>query len=242
MENASQLFDAAASEYESQLQCGLSLSGESADYFIEGRIGLLRQLLARSEALAALQVGVDFGCGVGNSTRTLMSKLSLSKLVGVDCSSQSIQVARRRFPNCEWTTEAASLGDETADLVHTTGVFHHIPPDQRQSNMEDLFRWLKPGGYLAFFENNPLNPGTRWVMSRIPFDRDAVCLTIGEARKRILQAGFEVVTIRSLFYFPRSLARFRACESWLGALPLGAQYLVLARRPLLARRSIVARP
>ena len=36
---------------------------------------------------------------------------------------------------------------------------------------------LRPGGLFAFWENNPWNPGTRLVMSRIPFDRDAITLS-----------------------------------------------------------------
>ena len=32
---------------------------------------------------------------------------------------------------------------------------------------------LLTGGVLALFENNPWNPGTRLVMKRIPFDRNA---------------------------------------------------------------------
>lgn len=43
-------------------------------------------------------------------------------------------------------------------------------------------RSLRPGGVFAFWEINPWNPGTRHVMSRIPFDRDAIMLTPPEAR------------------------------------------------------------
>ena len=36
---------------------------------------------------------------------------------------------------------------------------------------------LRPGGVFALWENNPWNPGTRLVMRRIPFDRNAVLLS-----------------------------------------------------------------
>src|SRR6059036_11455 len=53
---------------------------------------------------------------------------------------------------------------------------------------------------ISFWENNPWNPGTRLVMSRIPFDRDAVPLSPPEVRRLVLTAGFRLEqAIRFLF-------------------------------------------
>jgi hypothetical protein len=88
------------------------------------------------------------------------------------------------------------------------------------------------GGHLAFFDNNPWNPGTRLVMRRIPFDRDAIKISPTEAKGLIRLAGFEPLAApRFLFFFPRVLGAFRVLESRLDRLPIGAQYLILARRP-----------
>src|SRR4029434_4043103 len=73
-------------------------------------------------------------------------------------------------------------------LVYCNGVFHHIPPQAREAAVAYVARALRPGGLWAFWENNPWNPGTRYAMHRIPFDRDAIPLTPPEAR-RLLQAG-----------------------------------------------------
>jgi hypothetical protein len=97
-----------------------------------------------------------------------------------------------------------------------------------------------PGSHLAVFENNPWNPGTRMVMHRIPFDRDAIPLSILELRSRMKAAGYEVRKSRSLFYLPKPLAALRFIEPLLVRVPLGAQYYVLARVPSEART--VARP
>jgi hypothetical protein len=89
---------------------------------------------------------------------------------------------------------------------------------------------IKPGGGFALWENNPWNPGTRWVMSRIPFDRDAVCLNQTETRKRLAEAGMTIRMTENHFYFPRILASLRRWEPALRRLPFGAQYVVMATR------------
>ncbi len=80
------------------------------------------------------------------------------------------------------------------------------------------------------WENNPWNPGTRYVMSRIPFDRDAVTLTPREARALVRANGFDIVDTTFLFIFPRALRWLRALEPPLARLPFGAQYQVLCRK------------
>jgi hypothetical protein len=90
---------------------------------------------------------------------------------------------------------------------------------------------LRPGAHLALFENNPWNPGTRMVMSRIPFDRDAIPLSFLETRNRIKGAGFKVCGTRFLFYTPNFLAPLRFIEPLFVNVPFGAQYYVLASVP-----------
>jgi SAM-dependent methyltransferase len=113
------------------------------------------------------------------------------------------------------------------DLVFCNGVFHHIPLDQRGRAMRYIFDSLRPGGIFAFWENNPWNPGTRYVMSRIPFDRDAITLSPPAARRLARASGLEVMMTRFLFYFPKSLSWLRWMEPALATTPLGGQYVVL---------------
>ena len=60
-----------------------------------------------------------------------------------------------------------------ADVAYCNGVFHHIEPAKRKAAAEWVWRALRPTGLFALWENNPWNPGTRFVMRRIDFDRDA---------------------------------------------------------------------
>ncbi len=237
MSSVATTFDSVAQCYEQQLQCGISLSGESANYFVHGRVRKLVELTQRYCGSHPTSL-MDFGCGVGNAVPALLDHFAGAHVTGIDCSLASLAIAHRRFSSSlqyrhrfHWQQGSDSLPQEAFDLAYSAGVFHHIAPEQRPAELERLFRSLKHGGLLAIFENNPWNPGTRWVMSRIPFDRDAICLTHHETAARLQAAGFKVLEMQSLFFFPRVLAGLRPLEHYLQRLPLGAQYVVLAQRP-----------
>ncbi len=226
-------FDQYASDYEIALQQGLSVSGESSDYFAAGRVRWLRKRLdaIRGNSLA-LECAMDFGCGTGNSVEFLLNELHVNHVLGIDTSEQSLVKARSRYPSTktEFVTAESYAPNNSIDLAFCNGVFHHIPVAMRESAVEYIYRSLKPGGWFAFWENNPWNPGTRIVMSRIPFDRDAITLTIPESRSLLVRAGFLIKRIDTCFYFPNSLRWFRPLEPYLSWMPLGAQYLVLAQK------------
>ena len=96
--------------------------------------------------------------------------------------------------------------------------------------LAQVHRALRPDGLFAFWENNPWNPGTRWAMSRVPFDADAIVIRPGEARRLLRAAGFHLLSTDFLFYFPRALSALRFLEKSLVKVPLGGQYLVLAQK------------
>lgn len=221
-------FDAFADRYDEALQKGLDASGESKDYFAEGRARWTRR---RLDALGHPAGRVlDFGCGTGSATPWLLGPLGAREVVGSDTSLASLDVARRAYPRARFVApvQVAALGP--FDTAFCNGVFHHIPLAERAGAVAAVRDALAPGGLFAFWENNPWNPGTRWVMSRIEFDRDAITLSPPEARRLLRAGGFEVLRTDSLFWFPRLLAALRPLEPLLAGIPLGGQYLVLCRR------------
>jgi len=237
MTSVASTFDSAAIAYEQQLQLGLSLSGEVADYFVRVRVAMLRSLLTQFDVRPPANV-LDFGCGVGNAAQSLLACNPIASLTGLDCSPESLAIAERKhdsFPSIadrvSWLHADQQLAPLSFDVAYTSGVFHHIEPSQRQAELSKIYNSLRLGGVVALFENNPWNPGTRLVMSRIPFDRDAICLSPSEARRRLRETGFAVLATRYLFFFPRVLSGLRRFESALSRFALGAQYVVLARRP-----------
>jgi len=223
-------FDACAATYDAALNRGLSLSGESKDYFVRRRIEWL-SLRLRQYGCRPTNV-LDYGCGTGGSARELLERLPAASVTGVDVSSESIDLARRHYgdANVQFGTIDEQQPAGGFDLAYCNGVFHHIEPDLRGDALAYISSALASRGYFALWENNPWNPGTRLVMRRIPFDRDAKTLSARHARKLLHGAGFDIVTTDFLFLFPRPLARLRPLELALTRVPAGAQYMVLCRK------------
>jgi SAM-dependent methyltransferase len=222
-------FDAYAESYDDALNRGLAVAGEGKEYFARRRIEWIAGRL-RTLAVAPRSV-LDYGCGTGSSIPFLLESLGPDRVTGIDVSERSLSVARRELESDRvgFGTVEEFRPDGSYDLVQCNGVFHHIPPAERASAVDTIRRALRPGGIFAFWENNPWNPGTRLVMSRIPFDRDAITLTPPEARRLLRAGGFEVLRTDFMFIFPRALGFLRAVEPFLAGAPVGAQYMVLCR-------------
>jgi len=223
-------FDEYAGRYDSALNEGLSLSGESKEYFAEARVRWLAGRL--DERGVAPQHVLDFGCGTGDTCPALRSRLNARQVTGVDQSLESIVAARRTHTDSRLHFEELNALQPAGQfqLAYCNGVFHHIERDRRADALSYVRRSLSDGGYFAFWENNPWNPATRLVMRRIPFDRDAQLLSPPAARTLLANAGFEILSTDFLFLFPRVLAALRPLEAKLTRVPAGAQYMVLCRK------------
>jgi len=223
-------FDAYAAEYDAALAQGLSISGEDKHYFARGRIAWLadglKQLQARPRSV------IDFGCGTGSAAPFLLDLMGVKSVLGIDISAKSLEVAKRTYGSActQFLLVSQYQPSERIDLAFCNGVFHHIPIAERAAAVNYIHRSLRPGGLFAFWENNPWNPGTRYIMSRVPFDRDAIPLTPPEAQRLLRAGGFEILQTDFLFIFPRILRWFRRIEPFVSRLPLGAQYQLLCRK------------
>src|SRR3972149_1665400 len=176
-------FDSYAHDYDTALNRGLAVSGEDKTFFAKGRILWLSRCLKKL-AFAPRSV-LDYGCGTGTATPFFLDILRAESVVGVDLSAKSLEVARQTQTGLpvEYRLISDYNPSATIDLAFCNGVFHHIAPQERLEIVRWIGRCLRPGGIFALWENNPWNPGARYVMSRIPFDQDAVMLWPGEARK-----------------------------------------------------------
>jgi SAM-dependent methyltransferase len=236
---ASTEFDKYAVEYDAVLARGISISGEGKDYFARGRVAWLARCLSNLDERP--RTAMDFGCGTGSSIPSLLNELRLEWLVGVDVSVESLAIAARLYGGAH--VQFASRVEERAarqiDLAFCNGVFHHIPLSDRSAAVRSVHSALRPGGLFAFWENNPWNLGTRYVMSRIPFDRDAITLSPPAARRLLREARFEIIRTDFVFFFPRCLRWMRSWEPRLRRIPVGAQYQILCRKPNGTRQFLV---
>jgi len=224
-------FDDYAKHYDAALHRGLAATGETKDYFARGRIEWVGRCL-RELSFQPARI-MDFGCGDGSSSELLLSLAGAQSLSGVDTSGKSLELASRLHgsPGTSFRLIDNNVPREEFDLVYCNGVFHHIPLADRVSAAQYIWQSLRPGGMFAFWENNPRNPGSRYVMWKIPFDRDAIPLWPRQATKLVQSAGFEIVRRNSLFYFPQILKSLRWMEPHLAPLLFGGQYLLLCRKP-----------
>ena len=222
----SNLFDEYAADYDSALQRGISISGEDKLFFARGRVSWLKKCLDAAGANPRLIL--DFGCGTGSAAPFLLDLIG-SRLIGLDPSEKSLQQARTANDpeRTEFFPPSGYQPSGSVDLAFCSGVFHHVEPDARRDWLRYIFDSLRDGGFFAFWENNPWNPGARIVMRRTPFHRDAKAITPAEARRMLKRAGFHVLRTDFLFIFPHFLRWFRPLEPFAAPLPLGAQYQIL---------------
>jgi trans-aconitate methyltransferase len=222
-------FDRYAANYDFALNNGLRFTGESAEYYLQQRIEWVRRRLADRPTLRVRRV-LDFGCGLGRSAPVLRDAFGVQEVVGLDESPNMVSQAHRDHPWATFaqTKELKNLG--VFDLVYCNGVFHHIAPKKRLATLTAIRSCLSPHGTFALWENNPYNPGTRFVMSRVSFDRDANLLSAAASRKLLRKADFAIRQTDFLFLFPALLKHLRPIERYLVSWPLGGQYMILAHR------------
>lgn len=223
--------------YDGALARALSVSGESKEYFARGRIEATKAYLDALAESGAARVDkvLDFGCGIGDSTPLLRDILGARAVVGVDPSEPSIAHGRKLHADerdVSLVTSQELRADASFDVVYTNGVFHHIPLGERAAAAHVIRAALKPGGRVFLWENHAGNPGTRFVMARCAFDDDAIPVWPHRARKVLGGAGLVVERTLYRFLFPRALSFLRGLEGpLLRVAPIGAQYVVVARKP-----------
>lgn len=225
------LFDEFVESYEDACGRGLALSGESRDYFALQRTVLTARLLHERGGGQVTRI-VDFGCGLGHTVPYLDAAFPGATIIGIDEAEAAIRFATERYGSerVRFATDLSSIEDGSIDLVYSNGTFHHIEPEGRDAVVAAIGRWLAPRGLFMLWENNPWNPGTRLVMRRIPFDRDAKTLSPPVARQLLTRNGLQVHGLSAHFYFPSWLNGLRRFERALEGIPLGAQYCVMAAR------------
>ena len=175
---------------------------------------------------------LDVGCGIGLAERSLASRVRT--VVAGDVSAAMIEEARGLVPEVKFIhlpPRGLPFDDGAFDVQFCYCVYHHVPLHERRAMVAELARVVRPGGLLFVFEHNPYNPVTRKIVRDCPLDRDAVLLAPRETRDLLRGADLEVIEQRYYLFFPKLLGFLRRIEPWLGWLPLGGQYYVVARKP-----------
>jgi len=224
-------FDRYTESYDSCLNQALATTGDDKEYFATGRVRwFARCLLELGQRPTSV---LDFGCGTGSTAPLLLTELGCRTVIGVDTGAKTIEQARSAQANTQIDFCCVEVFHPSGqvDCAYCNGVFHHIPVAKRLDALALVHQALRPGGLFGFWENNPWNPGTQYVMSRCAFDGDAIKISPIAARRMLRQAGFEILRTDFLFFFPKAMSLLRPLEPALRKLPFGGQYQVLCRKP-----------
>jgi pseudaminic acid biosynthesis-associated methylase len=105
----------------------------------EGRRPFWEARLAALGFASALEVG----CNVGGNLRWLAELLGPKNVAGVDVNEQALATLRGALPGVDVRRVAARslpFADRSFDLVFTTGVLIHQPPDELGPVMDEIVR------------------------------------------------------------------------------------------------------
>jgi SAM-dependent methyltransferase len=226
-------FDRFAEEYVALHAQNIALSGETPRFFAAYKVADTAEVLAAKGLTDAPRI-LDFGAGVGTSVAFFHDHFPTAKLTCLDVSRKSLQLGKARCGDLaefvHFDGKRIPFPDCSFDLVFMACVLHHVDHAEHLAILAEARRVLVEQGVLVIFEHNPLNPLTVHTVSTCVFDENAQLVSARRLLKKCVDAGFSTLRHRYRIFFPGRLRRLRPLERFLGWLPLGAQYLVVAER------------
>lgn len=130
--------------------------------------------VAGADGLAVL----DFGCGPGYDLVGFATQSKPARLVGIDVSSSSLAEAKARLSlhdaepelyHHDVMKEPLPVTDGSIDLVHSSGVLHHMP--SMEPALVELRRVLKKGGRAQFMV---YHADSLWLHLYVAYERRIV--------------------------------------------------------------------
>jgi ubiquinone/menaquinone biosynthesis C-methylase UbiE len=128
--------------------------------FTFGKENTFRNQMIRQAAIPTGAAVLDVGCGTG--TLALLAKTevgNLGRVYGIDASPEMIAVAQQKAHQqkreVDFQTgviEALPFADGMFDVVLSSLMFHHLPPDLKQRGLAEIYRVLKPGGRVLIVD------------------------------------------------------------------------------------------
>ena len=153
---------------------------------------------------------LDVGCSVGMSTFALQDTYPQAKITGLDLSPYFLAVAnyhsQKRNSQINWLHGAAEntgLPDASFDLVSSFLMFHELPQSAAKSILAEARRLLRPHGYFAIMDMNPLSEAYKkmplyiltLLKSTEPYLAQYFALDV---ERELVAAGFKTPTITSI--------------------------------------------
>ena len=225
-------FDLYSDSYSDLVNDSISFTGADADYYASRKAEHLIELIGRNLGSPSQITALDVGCGIGITDGHLVDHFG--HLHGVDVAGDAVNTAATQNPGveyCDYDGQHLPFDNETVDVAFAICVAHHVPVPERPAFTAEIARVVRPGGLAVIFEHNPMNPLTRYAVSRCEFDEGVVLLTRKETKALLESSGLEVIEQRYIIFTPFNHPIIRSIERSISWLPLGAQHCVVARKP-----------
>ena len=134
--------------------------------FEEERTRAARDLLSRVPDFGPKSI-VDLGCGPGNSALLLRGRFPAAAILGIDKSSNMLEVARRRVPSATFINEDIAQWRPQAppDFLFANATLHFVP--DHYALIQRLVSMLAPGGIIAAQMPNSTHQASHALMRMI---------------------------------------------------------------------------
>lgn len=233
MKSQNSEFDAYADGYAAGMENPLKkIVGKNPNEFLMPKIHILTELFEYQRTTPRV---LDFGCGTGEMLALLAQAKPEWTLIGADISQQMIKEAEKRHlilkQNATFLNiDQAVNGTNKYDVIYASCVFHHIAPGEWVKMLKVIANCLEKNGALVIFEHNPWNPITKWVVNHTEIDKNANLFSAATAGSLIKEAGMYIEKTKHFMYLPPSMAMAGFVDRLLGGLPLGGQYVCVAKK------------
>lgn len=223
-------FDQFAASYDQLLLDPLRVGFASDSlHFCRRKWWVIDRLLRRIGRQAESMAWLDVGCGRGELLD--LAGYHFANAAGCDPSAEMLSAGRSFVMHKQPRPSELPFPSHSFDLITAVCVYHHVPVEERPALTGEIGRVLRPGGLLCIVEHNPHNPVTRAIVNRCPVDVDAELLSLRSARSLVNASRFQLAASEYFLYLPeRWFQRLSWVETALRRLPLGGQYILLARR------------
>lgn len=148
------------------------LSGTECSHFVRSVFSLTTRIKnVHASQDSGVQKVVDFGCGIGVSTRYIRNHFENDEIIGIDLSPFYLQEAEGVNSSfVHGNIEATGIESGTVDVVCISYVFHELPCDVSLRVLREASRILKQGtGVISILDMH--RPKSSSPLMKYIFDR-----------------------------------------------------------------------
>ena len=148
---------------------------------------------------------LDIGCGCGGAVFHMLEKRNAAKVIGFDVEELVIDRATESAVEKDLSNKASFqrvtpgpllIDDESIDVIFSKEAFIHV--EDKKELMKDIYRVLKPNGYLAvgdWMRNDDNSPSKQMREYIAAEGLDYFMCSLDKYRKILEETGFKVISM-----------------------------------------------